>query len=221
MPNLKRTFREFLADPSPALQVKFSPKSEEEPIMIHVKNKVGVALEGKGKEYLRKLCQDSRLHSFFAFYSVCDGLDLCAPYSPSNCEPTPLLRLIPSSKVEQFNRQYIGKGQWAWTIDLNKSKALYRGESSWIAFAGIGSGPSCLTIFLDGEHAGCVYLVAPQPSFNILKPIAKSFDLLLDKIVKDPAAFFRLAGSFVTMKKSDGQNYGFKTVGYIPDAKGQ
>jgi hypothetical protein len=46
------------------------------------------------------------------------------------------------------------------------------------------------------ENAGYVYLIMPQLSFNILKPIAKGFDLFIDRFVKDPLGFFKI-GSFL------------------------
>jgi hypothetical protein len=73
MPNPNRTFTEFLADPAPALQVKFASASEEEPIIIRIKNKAGAGIQEDGRDYLCKLCQDSRLNSFFAFYEAYDG----------------------------------------------------------------------------------------------------------------------------------------------------
>jgi len=101
-------------------------------------------------------------------------------------------------------------------IDLNKSKSLYRGSASWLAFAEIDSGPACLTIFLDGDHAGSVFYVTPQPEFNILRPIAKGFHALLIRIADDVAAFLRLVRATVSLRGTDGASYGFVPVEYLP-----
>jgi hypothetical protein len=84
-----------------------------------------------------------------------------------------------------------------------------------LAFAEVDGGPSCLTIFLDGENAGNVFLLNPEPKFNTLKPIAKTFNALLDRIAKDPAAFFKLTRAYVTLIGKDKQNYGHIPIEYI------
>ena len=43
-------------------------------------------------------------------------------------------------------------------------------------------------MFLDGDDGGSVFVVTPQPWFNILRPIAKGFHALLSRIAQDPAA---------------------------------
>jgi len=68
---------------------------------------------------------------------------------------------------------------------------------------------------LDGESAGNVFLLNPEPRFNTLKPIAKSFTSFLDRVAKDPAAFFKLIRAYVTLVGSDKQNYGFVPIDYI------
>ena len=211
----KRSFFDFFNDPAPALNVKFSNTPDEKPRKVLVKNRLGSSIDKKGYKYIESICKDDRLNGFLEFYIAHDGLEFCTPVYPDNLHKTPLFKLIPSVNVSNFNKQYIKGGKWAWAIDLNKSKTLYRGSENWIAFAEIDRGPTCLTIFLTGENAGCVYLVTPQPAFNILKPIAKTFDLLLDRIAKDPAAFLRLVRSYVTMQGDDGQNYGFVPVEYL------
>ena len=75
----------------------------------------------------------------------------------------------------------------------------------------------CLTTFLDGENAGNVYCLCPQPQFNILRPIARGFYLLLERIAKDPAAFLRLIRATVSFPGDDGYNYGYVPVEYLPD----
>ena len=214
----KKTFLELFDDSSPYLSVKFSNTPEEKSKKVFVTNNLCTSIDKKGKKVLENMCKDIRLDVFFEFYSVHDGLDFCIPVFPETYFKKPLLKLIPSSDILNFNKQYTKGGKWAWIIDLNKSKDIYRGSDSWIAFAEIAGGPTCLTIFLTGENTGCVYLVMPQPRFNILKPIAKSFDLLLARIAKDPAAFFRLVGAYVTKKGEDGQNYGLVPVEYVSNS---
>jgi hypothetical protein len=216
----KRYFLDLFNDPSPALNVKFSIKSDEKPRRVLVKHRLGSAIEKKGKKYLESIYKDDRLKYFFEFYNVHDGFELCTPFYPDNYLRRPLLRFIPASDISDFNKQYLKGGQWAWTIDLNKSKALYRNNEAWVAFAEIGQGPSCLSVFLSGENAGSIYLIAPQPAFNILKPIAKDFNFFLDRIVNDPAAFLRLTRSYVSMNNADGQNYGFLATEYLINSEG-
>ncbi len=213
-----KTFLDLFNDPSPALTVKFSNTPDEKPTKILVKNSLGSSIGWFGKRYFRTLPQDARLYEFFEFYNAHNGLELCEPVHPDNCQKTPLLQLIPAQHIRDFTKQYTGNGKWAWIIDLNKSKSIYRGGDTWIAFAIVNKGPSCLTIFLTGENAGSVYLAAPEPSFDILKPIAKTFDIFLDRVAKDPAAFLRLIRAYVTMKGADGQHYGFIPVEYSDNA---
>ncbi|WP_426671105.1 hypothetical protein ACPPVU_07695 [Mucilaginibacter sp. McL0603] len=217
----KRTFLDFFNDPSPALNVKFSNVAEEESREVLVKNILGSPIDKKGKKYIESICKDVRLNDFFEFYTTHDGFEFCKPVYPDNYLKTPLFKLISSLNISNFNKQYIKGGKWAWSIDLNKSKTLYRGNDTWVAFAEIGQGPACLTIFLTGENAGCIYLVAPQPAFNILKPIAKTFNLFLDRVAKDPAAFLRLVRSYVVMQGTDGQNYGLIPVEYLSNSNEQ
>ena len=128
----------------------------------------------------------------------------------------PLLELKPAESIADFTDRYRPGGDLAWTIDFNKSKNLYRGSAGWLAFAEIESGPACLTIFLDGEHAGQVFYVTPQPPFNILRPIARGFHALLGRIADDVAAFLRLVRATVNLRGPDGANYGFVPVEYLP-----
>jgi hypothetical protein len=211
----KRTFIDLFYDPSPALNVKFFNTPDEKPQSILVKNLLGPLIDNKRKKYVESICRDPRLNEFSKFYCSHDGLEFCKPVYPDNCSKVPLLTLIPSRYISDFTKQYTKGGKWAWTIDLNKSKSLYRDRDTWVIFARVAEGPSCLSVFLTGENAGCIYLVAPQPAFNILKPIAKTFNLFLDRVAKDPAAFLRLVRSYVRIRGADGQHYGFAPVEYI------
>jgi hypothetical protein len=214
----QRTFIDLFHDPSPALNVKFNSASDEEPIKILVKNSIGSSSGWFGKRYLRSISKGPGLNEFFEFYSSHNGVELCKPVYPDNCLKTPLLTLIPAQYISAFTKQYVKNGEWAWIIDHNKSKSIYRGNDTWIAFARVGKGPSCLTIFLDGENAGSIYLAAPQPAFNILKPIAKTFNIFLERMAKDPAAFLRLLRSYISIKDIDGQNYGYVPVEYLSNS---
>jgi hypothetical protein len=69
---------------------------------------------------------------------------------------------------------------------------------------------------LDGDHAGGVFFATPQPWFNILRPIAKGFNALLDRIAQDPAAFLRLTRATVVLQGADGDNYGLVPGEYRP-----
>jgi hypothetical protein len=214
----EKSFLDLFTDPSPALMVNFSRSAEERSRKILVRNKLGDVCDKKGRQYLESICKDSRLSDFLEFYLVHDGFEFCTPILATISSVVPLLKVIPSKDLSKFTDQYLNKGRWAWTIDLNKSKGLYRGNNKWISFAQIGNGPSCLATFLDGENAGCVYLVAPQPHFNILKPIAKSFNHFLERIAKDPAAFLRLTRSYISIRKTDGNNYGHVPMEYLSDS---
>src|SRR5205807_9179855 len=65
---------------------------------------------------------------------------------------SPLLELKPAESIAKFTDRYGPDGDLAWTMDLNKSKSLYRSSADWLAFAEIDSGPACLTIFLRSEE---------------------------------------------------------------------
>lgn len=217
----KRSFLDLFTDPSPALNVKFSNTPEEKANKVLVSNKLGGLIDSKGRNYIKSVCTDVRLNDFVEFYTNYDGCELCTPIFPDDFIQIPSLKLISSSDIEIFNKQYIKNGEWAWTIDLNKSKTLYRGNDKWIIFAKINQGPSCLSVFLSGENAGAIYLITPQPKFNILKPIAKNFNLFLNRVAKDPAAFFRLVRSYVTMQGVGGQNLGFVAVNYLSNSNSE
>lgn len=212
----ERTFSDLLKDPDPKLAVKFSYHSEDEsPTIVKLKNVLGSKLDKAGRKYLDSTFEDTRLGGFKNFYNNYDGANLFIPYEPSNCHQIPLLTFAPASLIAKFTAQYTKGGNLSYTMDYNKSKNLYRSKDPWVAFARIDNGPACLTTFLDGENAGSIFFATPQPQFNILKPIARNFDLLLARIVKDPAAFFRLTQCHVTFRKSDGQNYGYRPLKYF------
>jgi hypothetical protein len=211
----KRNFYDLFKTDKPVLNVKFNTNSDELPTEIVVENKLKKETDIEGLKNLEKKCSDSRLKDFLDFYSEYNGFSLGTALLPTNSLKKPLLQQLPLSDLIKFTELYLPNGKWAWTIDLNKTKELYRGEQKWIAFAKVDEGPACLTIFLDGENAGSIFLLNPQPHFNILKPIAKSYNLLLERIAKDPAAFFKLIRAYVIIVEKDKQNYGYVPIEYI------
>lgn len=213
----KRTFFDLFDSRQPSLQVKFNINSDEKPTTIKIENKLQPQSGSKAKEFLNTISNDANVKELLDFYELYDGFELGTPIAPKNCIKKASLRQLSAASINEFTKQYLPGGKWAWTIDFNKSKAIYRGDDSWIAFAEIGEGPACLTMFLEGDNAGQVFLLMPQPHFNILKPVAKSYNLLLERIAKDPAAFFRIVRAYVTMEGSDGLNYGHLPISYIDD----
>ncbi len=207
-------FLKLFSDPAPALRVKFR-LSDENASTIAVRHKLGSAPDTVGLDYLNSIGKHAELQGFRDFYLKHDGAELCSTHDARLGRESPLIELKPARNITAFSRTYEPGGRWAWSIDCNKSKALYRSSVPWVAFAEIDNGPACLTIFLEGENAGCVFLVAPQPAFNILRPIAKGFQPLLDRIAKDLPAFLRLVRATVSLRGKDGSNYGFQPVGYL------
>jgi hypothetical protein len=217
--SIPKAFLDRALDPSPALRVKFSPGSSERPRKIRVEHQLGQPPGREGREYLNSLRTHAALAEFRQFYKKHDGLQLCRTLDSRYDEVRPLLEFKPAESIDQFTRRYRPRGDRAWTMDLNKSKRLYRATPSWLAFAEIDSGPMCLTIFLDGDHAGHVFYVTPQPQFNILRPVASGFFALLDRVANDIAAFLRLVRAYVTIRSADGYNEGFVPVQYLPTGK--
>ena len=213
----KRTFFDLFSSGNSILKVKFDVHSGDLPVEVHIENKPGNKTHTSDLNALAEICTDIRLRDFVDFYSNHDGFHLGTPSFPENAVRRPLLRQVTASDLLTFTDQYLPNGEWAWTIDLNKTKALYRSEHKWLAFAEVNSGPACLTIFLSGENAGNVFLLNPQPHFNILKPIARTYTDLLNRIAKDPAAFFKLVRAYVTLVGKDKQNYGYVPVEYVDD----
>ena len=211
----KRTFLDLFYSDKPFLKVKFNINSDEEATDVQIENKLENTVDKKGLTKLLEICTDSRLNDFVDFYSKYNGFILGSAITPTNAVKKPLLRQLSVSELTKFTEQYLPNGKLAWTIDYNKTKDLYRGKHKWLAFAQVDGGPACLTIFLDGENTGKVFLANPEPRFNTLKPIAKTFTALLDRISKDPAAFFKLTRAYVTLIGKDKQNYGHVPIEYI------
>lgn len=212
---IKRTFTDLFKEPQSALHVKFDPKSDEVPTKITIQNKLKTQTSNKGRNYIQTICKQIQLKELSDFYQTYDGFELAIPIEPKNCVRQALLKVFPATEINHFTNLYLKGGKFDWTIDLNKTKNLYRDTHSWIAFAQINDGPSCLTTFLDGEDAGNIYLLEPEPEFNILKPIAKGFNNFLDRIAKEPAEFLKLTRACVLIQKPDGFNYGYVPVKYF------
>jgi hypothetical protein len=218
----KRTFLDLFSTTRPFLKVKFNVTSHEDATEVQIENKLEKQVDKKGVSKLSEICTGTRLNDFVDFYSKFNGFALGTAIAPNNAVKKPLLRQVAVTDLTKFTEQYLPNGKLAWTIDYNKTKELYRSEHKWyrsehkwLAFAEVDGGPSCLTIFLDGENAGNVFLANPEPRFNTSKPIAKTFTALLDRIAKDPAAFFKLTRAYVTLVGKDKQNYGHVPVEYI------
>jgi hypothetical protein len=209
-----KAFLDRTADPSPTLRVMFSPDSDEKPQTIKVEHLLAARPTRNGRDYLNSLAEHPALREFLGFYKKHNGLQFCRTFDSRYDDVRPLLELKPADSIASFTSRYSPGGDLAWTMDLNKSESLYRGSARWLAFAEIDSGPACLTIFLDGIHAGSVFFVTPQPWFNILRPIAKDFHALLNRIAVDPAAFLRLVRATVSLRGADGHNYGLVPVEY-------
>ena len=214
-----QAFTQLLQHRSPKIAAQFCKDSDETPTVVDVKHTLGSAPSSAGRKFLTSLGRSKALSSFVAFYRQHDGVALCGTYDSRYDDIKPLLDFKHAEDIREFTGQYEPDGELAWTIDLNKSKNLYRGSAPWIAFAEIDSGPACLTMFLKGENAGQIFFATPEPPFNILRPIAKSFDGLLDRIVDDVAAFLRLIRVSVTLQGADGDNYGLVPIEYRRSAK--
>lgn len=215
--NDKRTFFKLFETDRPVLKVKFDVNSAKEATEVQIENRIEKDIDVKSLRNIEEICTHPNLAEFLHFYTKCNGFNLFTPVLPANAQKRSLLSQLPINQLTKFTKLYLPKGKLAWTIDCNKSKTLYRDQHKWLAFAQVDGGPACLTIFLNGDNAGSVFLVTPQPHFNILKPIAKTFDLFLDRVAKDPIAFFKLTRSYVTMVGQDNQNFGYVPIQYLDE----
>ncbi len=181
---------------------------------VPVEHRLGLAPTPVGREYMKTLRSYAAVDVFLEFYENHNGLQFCRAFNSLFDEARPLVELKPAERIREFSDQYHQGGRWAWTIDLNKSKSLYRGSATWLAFAEVDSGPACLTIFLDGDHAGKIIYLAPEPEFNILRPIAKGFNALLGRIARDVAGFLHWSVHMSSFVAQDGQNYALVPLEY-------
>jgi hypothetical protein len=210
------SFLKYFSDVAPGLRVQLN-YPEEAPMTVPVEHSLGPEPGSDGRAFLKSLGHLGRLSEFWSFYKSHDGFQLCRTNDSRFGEVQALLEVVPSGAIRNFSAQYYPGGKLDWTIDHNKSRKIYRGADAWLAFARINGGPSCLTIFLEGRSAGEIFYLTPQPAFNILRPIAPSFEQLLRRIGYDIAAFLRLVRATVTLRAADGDNYGFVPLEYVSD----
>ncbi len=211
-------FVRFFNQPKPILKVKFDEgDAAEEPINISIRN--GLRLLGKPKDLsdIKWLDQLDDADELKTFYTWINEAKLFIPRRPWSCESNPLINFLKPEKIEKFTKLYEPGGRLAFTIDLHKSKKIYRTEDKWVVIALIcGDHPTCLTTFLEGEHAGSIFCLTIDPEFNILKPIAKSFNALLEKIQEDPVKFLQLVRAQVSISRNDGFSYAYQPIEYFP-----
>ncbi len=211
-------FERFFTQSKPILKVQFNQREEpEEPIEVLVRNRIRTHRKPRksfGIPWLDQLDDSNELKSF---YSEVAEAKLFIPTRPWSCETVPLINFLSPEKIEKFTKLYEPGGKLAYTIDLHKVKKIYRTEDQWVAFAIICSeNPTCLTTFLDGEHAGSIFCLTMEPEFKILKPIAKSIYSLLGKIRKDPIKFLHLVNAQVPISRNDGYSYAHYPIDYLP-----
>lgn len=209
-------------DGHPAIAARFfGDETDETPTIVSVEHRLGMTPKKAGNNFLADITKHKEMREFVTFYEEHNGFQLCRTLDSRYGEIRPMLEFKPAEEIREFTGRYLPGSELAWTIDLNKTSRLYRNTDSWIAFAEVDSGPACLTTFLEGENAGAIYYVTPQPEFNILRPIAPGFYTLLKRIADDIAAFLRLVRATVTLKGMDGQNYGLRPIEYFPDCKSE
>jgi len=221
---ISEKFLTLLGHPNPALAIKYSYDEDEKPIIVGLRNSLGPPQENAGRYYLESINEDEAIGSFLDFYHRYDGGGLFAPYSSPNIRQIPLIQFVPAIQIRKFTSQYEPGGDRAWIMDHNKTKTIYRGSNKWIAFAQVDDGPSCLCMLLNGENAGGIFFAEPQPHFNTLKPIAKNFNIFLERIAKDPAALLRLIRAYVKVKHHNDNfaydSFGYYAASYLPNASG-
>jgi hypothetical protein len=204
-------------DKAPTLRVSVELMPDNDDLMtVSVESILREAPPADGQKALRTLGRRAAVREFRDFYAKHDGFELFRTFHAGHGEVRPIIDFKPAAGIESFTNRHKPGGDRAWTMDLNKSRELYRGSDSWIAFAEIDSGPCCLTMFVSGEHAGKVFYSAPQPEFNILRPISPGFTALLEQIAQDPAGFLRLIRGWVVLRGRDRANYALRAFEYVP-----
>lgn len=211
-----KAFIDRALDKKPTLHIRFEINSKKRPNVVRVNHQLGARPKADGKAFLASLQSYDALKEFRAFYNKYNGVELCRVYNPRHESAVPLIRFLPAEEIEAVTLRFMPGGDSSWAIDLNKTKPLYRGRDKWIVFAGNDEGPT-LALFCTGRNAGAVFLISAQPHFNILKPIAKSFSILLARIAFDIAAFLRLCRVYVTRKGPRGL-YGYIPLKYTANA---
>ncbi|MEM1002383.1 MAG: hypothetical protein AAGH46_07025 [Bacteroidota bacterium] len=158
-------FRELIQHREPTLLVKYSKYDpDKEALEISLKNNFKIRDDiNELPDWISATKSISELHEF---YNYMDGLELFVPQKPKGCIQVPLITFLKMSNIIPKTREYQDGGKWAWTIDLNKTKKIYRSNDKWVVFAIIGRGPACLTIFTTGENKGSIFYLTPQPPFR-------------------------------------------------------
>ncbi|RQH04358.1 hypothetical protein D1Y85_18000 [Paraburkholderia dinghuensis] len=215
-----------MKDPDPALRVKFHILGGivEPPRLTPVQHVLWPIANERDKQAREASIEDLSnwpgATELVKFYSQYDGFFFCRAYDVRYDKALPLVDIFGATEIRELTRRYEPGGDRAYSIEHNKSNKIYRGGSgSWIVFGEIDGGPNALSLFLDGEFAGNVFLIQCQPRFNILKPIAKGFEALLQRMGKDPAAFLRLVGATVTLSGEEhwpGFDPGLPQYGFTP-----
>lgn len=215
--NLPTQFLAIFEHPAPALHFEDFHEPYDRFMAAPVSHRLRSPPDIAGTELLTTLNRYDAMQSFCDFYRSHDGMELCRILNPRYDDFRPLLELKPAKDISAFTRRYQPGGDRDFVIDFNKSKTIYRSANSWIAFAEIGDGPACLATFLDGDNAGAVFYVTTQPEFNILRPIAKNFFSLLERIGKNIAAFLNLIRITVLIQDAEPRYCGCRIIAYFPN----
>src|SRR5690242_13636479 len=123
-------FLRLLSGPSPELRVKFR-KTDLESKIIRVQHRLGSKPMIESYEFLDSLGKHNWLNTFCEFYQQHDGVENCRTFDARHWEDRPLFEFISATNIRTFTGRYLPGGDLDWTMDLNKSKALYRSSASW------------------------------------------------------------------------------------------
>ncbi len=217
--------REFLAlfrDPAPGLVLEACQEAGLPEHGIAVEHRLHRRPSKTALARLSALGEGGGVPELREFYSKHDGAELCIRRRPQLEAGEPLVRLEPIESWAELTATYQPGGEYDWTIDHNayrKTGALYRGSDPWIVFGRIEHGPACLTTFLRGPNEGRIYYLAPEPGFDIVRPVAKSFLALLARMGADLAGFLHLCQATVAVppRAEDDFPYGLAVLQYVPD----
>lgn len=209
-------FEKILNDPHPTFNAKFSKNDKNEvPIKITTKNKFKKSNPKIAGLFFDEHFQQHSVNEIKSFYAIVNGLQLFIPHKTKSCKSIPMITFHDIKTIKQITRQYQEGGERAWTINHNKSKNIYRTNDQWIVFGTINEGPACLTIFFSGKNSGAVFYLTPQPRFNILRPIAKSFNQFITRLTDNPIRLLQLVRSDFSIRKEDGFNYAYEPIEYF------
>lgn len=150
------------------------------------------------------------MQEFVSFYEHCDGAELFKISASSSRHP--LIRIASAGELDAMTRKYREGGRWFGFTRIGKAKEFFSQSDSWFVFGEVCGGPACLLSFVEGENAGKIFYFEPQPRFNIYKPIAPSLGEFLHRLCVDPAGRLRTYGAHVSLRKEDGQQYGYRIL---------